>query len=47
LLAVASHCTVHNSLDKPPSVQITVEPADVAPAAPAVCTSVKIIVLSV
>jgi uncharacterized OsmC-like protein len=29
-LAVASHCTVHNSLDKPPSVQITVEPGDVA-----------------
>jgi uncharacterized OsmC-like protein len=29
-LAVASHCTVHNSLDEPPSVQITVEPGDVA-----------------
>jgi putative redox protein len=29
-LAVASNCPVHNSLDEPPSVQITVEPGDVA-----------------
>ncbi len=27
LLAVASHCTVHNSLTHPPTVQVTLEPA--------------------
>jgi uncharacterized OsmC-like protein len=27
LLAVASHCTVHNSLLRPPEVEITVRPA--------------------
>jgi putative redox protein len=26
LLAVASHCTVHNSLTHPPTVQVTLEP---------------------
>lgn len=29
LLAVASHCTVHNSLTHPPAVQVTLEPAPV------------------
>ena len=29
LLAVASHCTVHNSLTSPPSVQVTLQPAPV------------------
>lgn len=29
LLAVASHCTVHNSLTHPPAVQVSLEPAPV------------------
>lgn len=27
LLAVASHCTVHNTLEMPPDVTITLQPA--------------------
>jgi putative redox protein len=35
LLAIADHCTVHNSLRTPPDVQVTLaEPADTSPAPP-------------